>query len=81
MISSKKYTSANIRFLEEFQSDGPQVIIILLKRVKTETVFKHQLPFYKIPTVSVKSYYKYDLVPLSFPKECISMTTEFFVFF
>lgn len=77
----QKSTSANIRFLEEFQSDGPQVIIILLKRVKTETVFKHQLPFYKIPTVSVKSYYKYVfLAPLSFPKECISMTTEFFVF-
>lgn len=77
----QKSTSANIRFLEEFQSDGPQVIIILLKRVKTETVFKHQLPFYKIPTVSVKSYYKYIfLAPLSFPKECISMT-EFFGFF
>lgn len=77
----QKSTSANIRFLEEFQSDGPQVIIILLKRVKTETVFKHQLPFYKIPTVSVKSYYKYIfLAPLSFPKECISMIFLFFFF-
>lgn len=39
---------ANTRFNEVFQNDRSQVIT-LLKRVKTETVFKHQLPFYKIP--------------------------------
>jgi hypothetical protein len=53
-----------------------------VERVKTETVFKHQLPFYKIPTVSAKSYYMYVfLAPLSFPKECIPRTTDsFFIF-
>lgn len=40
-----------IRFNEVFQNDRPRVMITLLKRVKTETVFKRQLPFYKIPTV------------------------------
>ena len=43
----QKYV-ANTRFNEVFQNDSSQVIT-LLKRVKTETVFKHQLPFYKIP--------------------------------
>ena len=71
----QKYV-ATTRFNEVFQNDSSQVIT-LLKRVKTETVFKHQLPFYKIPIGFFFNYkYVFFLAPLSSPKECISMATD-----
>lgn len=54
---------ANTRFNEVFQNDSSQVIT-LLKRVKTETVFKNQLPFYKIP---IGFFLNYKYIFLSTP--------------
>ena len=59
-----------------FHNDRSQVIT-LLKRVKTETVFKHQLPFYKIPTVLKLLQMFFLNTPFLPKKECISMTTDF----
>lgn len=59
-----------------FHNDRSQVIT-LLKRVKSETVFKHQLPFYKIPTVLKLLQMFFLNTPFLPKKECISMTTDF----